>query len=371
MHQPGVVELADRLARRHVGAVIGTLDLARGHTVPPAERGRGFQGVEPLATEIVGRGRVRLPDGSQPGPDTLFEIGSITKTFTALALAVLAGSGTVSLRTPLGDLLPTGIAVPNRDGTTITLEHLARHTSGLPRSPIPFLSELRMGLRGQNPYDFDEAATLDSLSRVSLKHIPGHGHGGYSNLGGGLLGIALRRAAGRDSYFDLISATVLQPLQLTDTVVHPGAEQAQRLAQGYGLRRRPVEGWYLEGLAGAGALRSTAADMLRYLGAQLEPDRTPLAEAIRLTHQLWEPQRRMTIGLGWIRTKLSGGGEVWWHNGGTGGFRSFAGFSPELGRAAVVLVNDVRSPDRAGLQALSVLRRQPTHRGSGPSGPPA
>ena len=108
-------------------------------------------------------------------------------------------------------------------------------------------------------------------------------------------------------------------------------------------------------MAGAGALRSTAADLLRYLRAQLEPDRTPLAEAIRLTHSLWEPQRSMTIGLGWIRTKLPGG-DMWWHNSGTGGFRSFAAFSPELGHASVVLVNDRRSPDRAGVQALTSLR---------------
>jgi D-alanyl-D-alanine-carboxypeptidase/D-alanyl-D-alanine-endopeptidase len=334
VRQPTVVELADRLARRHVGVVLGTLDLASDRS------------------EIVGRGRVRLPDGTQPGPDTLFEIGSITKTFTSLALAVLVGSGTVSLGTPLRDLLPPGTAVPSRDGKEITLEHLARHTSGLPRSANPMLREIRAVLRGENPYDIDEFAALDSLRRVSLKHTPGKGHGRYSNVGAGLLGIALRRAAGASDYEEMIRATVLDPLQLSDTVVRPNADQAGRLAQGYGFRRRPVDPWYLdEGVAGAGALRSTATDMLRYLRAQLEPDRTPLAEAIRLTRRPWEPERRMTIGLGWIRTKLPGG-EMWWHNGGTGGFRSFAGFSPELGRASVVLVNDLRSPDRAGVTTV-------------------
>ena len=349
MRQQSVVELADRLQRRHVGAVLGTLDLASDRT------------------ESAGRGRVRLPDGSQPGPDTLFEIGSISKTFTSLALAVLVGSGAVSLGTPLRDLLPPGTMVPSRDGTEITLEHLARHTSGLPRSPLPVLRELRIAaLRGENPYDMDEAAVLESLKGVSLKHTPGRGHGGYSNLGGGLLGIALRRAAGVDSYYDLIWTTVLQPLELTDTMVRPTAGQVERLAQGHGLRRRPVDPWFLEGMAGAGALRSTAADVLRYLRAQLEPDRTPLAEAIRLTRQLWEPERRMTIGLGWVRTKLPGG-DLWWHNGGTGGFRSFAGFSPDRGEASVVLVNDVRSPDRIGVEALPSLRRRPTRRGRPPS----
>jgi D-alanyl-D-alanine-carboxypeptidase/D-alanyl-D-alanine-endopeptidase len=346
IRQPSLVALADRLGRRHVGAVLGRLDLASDRI------------------DMVGRGRVSLLDGASPGRDTLFEIGSITKTFTSLALAVLVRSGTVSLGMPLRELLPPGTAVPSRDNTEITLEHLARHTSGLPRSHLPLLHELKVVRRGGNPYDMDESSLLESLSRVSLKRTPGRGHGTYSNLGGALLGIALCRAAGAGDYEELVRATVLEPLRLSDTVVRPRADQAGRLAQGHGMRRRPVDPWYLEGMAGAGALRSTAADVLRYLEAQLEPDRTPLAEAIRLTRQLLEPERRTTIGLGWIRTELPGG-DMWWHNGGTGGFRSFAGFSPELGQASVVLVNDVRSPDRAGVQALPSLRRRPARRGSG------
>jgi CubicO group peptidase (beta-lactamase class C family) len=234
VRHPTVVDLADRLARRHVGVVLGTLDLASDRT------------------EIEGRGRVRRHDGSTPGPDTLFEIGSITKTFTSLALAVLVESGTVRLDTPVRDLLPAGTAVPSRDGTEITLEHLARHTSGLPRPPNSFVKDLWVaGIRGQNPYDVDEATVLDSLSRISsLRHTPGQGHGGYSNLSGGLLGIALRRATSARDYHEMIKATVLEPLELSDTVVRPTGQQAARLAEGHGVRWRPVESWYLEGLAG-------------------------------------------------------------------------------------------------------------------------
>jgi serine-type D-Ala-D-Ala carboxypeptidase/endopeptidase len=346
LRQPNLGRLADRLQRWHVGAVLGTLDLASNRT------------------NIVGRGRVQLPAGGPPGRDTLFEIGSITKTFTSLALAVLVESGTLTLRQPLRELLPPGTEVPSRDHTEITLEHLARHTSGLPRAPQPLLRELRTVWRGDNPYDMDEQTVLQSLSQIrSLRHTPGRGHGSYSNLGGGLLGIALRRAAGAADYDELVKATVLEPLGLSDTVVRPTGDQSERLACGYGIRRRQVDPWYLEGMAGAGALRSTAADLLRYLRAQLEPDTTPLAAAIRLTRQLWEPERRTTIGLGWIRTKLRGA-HLWWHNGGTGGFRSIACFSTELARASVVLVNDVRSPDRVGLAALHSGRRPPAQRGS-------
>src|SRR5918992_174885 len=120
----GINELADRLARRHVGVVLGTLDLASD------------------APEIEGRGQLRRHENSAPGPDTLFEIGSITKTFTPLALAVLVGSGAVSLRTPRRTLRPAGTAVPRRDHSEITVEHLARHTSGLPRSPNSFARDV-------------------------------------------------------------------------------------------------------------------------------------------------------------------------------------------------------------------------------------
>ena len=331
-------EIADRLARRHVGVVVGVLDLASGEQ------------------QVVTRGGTGRADGSAVTADTFFEIGSITKTFTALVLATMVESGRVRLDTPVRDLLPAGVTVPARDGAEITLEHLSRHTSGLPRSPQSFGRDLWIAvIRRGNPYTMDEESVLASLADTRLRHRPGDGHGAYSNLGVGLLGIALRRAAGASSYQELVSDAVLRPLGLTDTVVRLDPDQALRLAQGHGMRQRPVDAWYLDGLAGAGALRSTAPDLLRYLQAQAKPDSTPLAGAIRRTHRLREPARRHAFGLGWMRTELPTG-ELWWHNGGTGGFRSFAGFSPDRGRAAAVLVNDSRGPDRAGIDLMGLRR---------------
>ena len=120
---------------------------------------------------------------------------------------------------------------------------------------------------------------LDALAGQRLRRDPGTGRGRYSNFGAGLLGIALRRPPEPDSYADLAEQTVLRPLGLVDTVVDPSPEQSARLAQGHGLFGRPVADWYLEGLAGAGALRSTVPDLLSYLRAQLDPEPTPLAAA--------------------------------------------------------------------------------------------
>ncbi len=332
-------DAAERLARRHLGGVVGILDQTNG-------------GLDVAAWGSTGRA-----DDTPADAQTLFEIGSITKTVTALSLAVLVELGTVRLDTPLRTVLPEGTDVPRHGSTEITLEHLARHTSGLPRSPTPFIQDMWIALvQGGNPYeDLDEDAVLEALTGQRLRRAPGTGPAAYSNFGAGLLGIALRRVTGAGSYAELAEQTVLRPLGLSDTVVDPSPEQKVRLAQAHGLFGRPVADWYLEGLAGAGALRSTVPDLLSYLGAQLDPDSTPLAAAIRQTHALWQPDRRHTTGLGWMRTRLPGG-DLWWHDGGTGGFRSFAGFSLERRRAVAILVNEMRGPDRVAIDLMGLRR---------------
>ncbi len=319
------------LGRRHVGAVVGILDSAD---------------VQPV---ILGTGSLRAANGPAPDADTTFEIGSITKTFTALALAQAVVTGRLSLHTPVRDILPAGTAVPSREGVEITVEHLARHTSGLPRSPqrLGLRAIWAVGVRGEDPYaPISTPVLLEQLSRTRLRRTPGKGGIRYSNFGAAVLGVALTRVYGKASYHEMIEDVVLHPFGLTATT----AEGATG-AEGHAFRRRPAPNWHLDGLAGAGALRSTARDLLSYLRAQLQPDRTPLAEAVRLTHVLLKPTARMTVGLGWIRTP-SRAGPVFWHNGGTGGFRSFAGFLPDHGCAAVVLVNDQRSPDRVAMRLL-------------------
>ena len=140
-------EIADRLARRHVGVVVGVLDLASGEQ------------------QVLTRGGTGRADGSAVTANTFFEIGSITKTFTALVLATMVESGRVRLDTPVRDLLPAGVTVPARDGAEITLEHLARHTSGLPRSPQSFARDLWIAVIQQaNPYTMDEESVLAGLA---------------------------------------------------------------------------------------------------------------------------------------------------------------------------------------------------------------
>ena len=103
----------------------------------------------------------------------------------------------------------------------------------------------------------------------------------------------------------------------------------------------------------AGSLRSNVRDMLRFLAACLEPPADGPGRALALAH---EPHtragRRLEIGLGWIIVSRPKHPRVVWHNGGTWGFRSFAGFAPERRSAAVVLSNAARSVDRLGFRLI-------------------
>jgi CubicO group peptidase (beta-lactamase class C family) len=345
---------ADSAARRHVGIVVGVVDARSGETV------------------VAGRGSAERPDGRPVSGSTLFEIGSVTKTFTALLLADAVVRDEVHLDTPLREIVPAGVRVPSRDGVDVTLEDLATHRSGLPHSPMGWAPVLRSGLlTHDDPYAGVTVPGLyDALERARLRRTPGTGRPRYSNFAMAVLGQALADHLGHPDYAALVRARVCEPLGLRDTVVVPGAHQEERLARGHGRRNRPIEPWYLLGLAGAGALRSTADDLLGYLRAQLRPDSTPLADALVLTQQ--ERHRSRLAGgmaLAWMR--WSGpSGPLLFHGGATGGFRTSTAFAPGAALGVVALSNSTRSPDRAAIGLLRDLLRAGSTRSGHLPGPP-
>jgi serine-type D-Ala-D-Ala carboxypeptidase/endopeptidase len=278
----------------------------------------------------------------------VFEIGSITKVFTSLVLADMVERGEVTLDTPVRQLLPGTVKVPERNGKQITLLDLSMQVSGLPRMPNNF----RPGDLA-NPYaDYDAAKLYEFLSGYALTRDIGEKYE-YSNLGVGLLGHALARKAGM-SYEALVRARVLAPLGMKDTSVTLSADQKKRLAAGHNAALAPVKNWDLDAIAGAGALRSTANDMLKFLAANLELTDTPLKAAMR--RMRWE--RRPTgmdgvdILMAW-HTLAREGREMVWHNGGTGGYHSFAGFDPVKKTAVVVLCNTSYDIDDIGRHILN------------------
>ena len=303
--------------------------------------------VGPGGRRIVAHGQLATDDGTDVDGDTVFEIGSITKVFTAILLADLAEEGDLELETPVQRLLGPDVTVPTRSGAEITLLHLTTHSSGLPRMPDNF----RPADAG-NPYaDYTVAQLYEFLSSHELQRDIG-AEVEYSNLGTGLLGHALARSQETD-YESLVSGRLLEPLGMSDTSITLSPSQQERLAVGHSVQLRPVANWDLPTLAGAGALRSTVNDMLTFVEANLGLRESPLLDEMSVAHAARRdfPAPGMRIGLGWV-IRSGHGRELHWHNGGTGGYRSFLGFDLESQTGVVVLSNSGDSVDDLGFHLL-------------------
>lgn len=280
------------------------------------------------------------------GEKTVFEIGSITKAFTAILLAEMAARGEVSLSDSLSDYLPEGVTAPSR-GREITLVDLATHRSGLPRLPGN-LSPADV----VNPYaDYTVEQMYAFLSAYELPWDVGSEYE-YSNLGAGLLGHVLARTADA-GYEDLVRERILKPLGMRMTGIALDGEMRQWMAAGHDQRGNVVPLWDLPALAGAGALRSNMLDMLAFLDANLGPPSSGLERAMRLSHEARESAGpEMSIGLGWHILNV-GEQKIVWHNGGTAGFRTFIGFDPDARLGAVVLTNSAHGADDIGFHLLN------------------
>ena len=309
-----------------VGFVIGVLD-------------QGSTTILPYGETVRGSGRA--PDG-----DTFYEIGSITKVFTSLLLADAVGRDEVALTQEIQTLLPPEAKVPVR-GTAIQLVHLATHTSGLPGLPANFApADIT------NPYaDYTVQELHDSFASLKLARAPGTYE--YSNYGMGLLGHLLVRRTGAADYESLLRQRVLEPLSLRATTVTLNEDQRRRLAAPYAAGLGPAKNWDLPTLAGAGALRSTAADMLRFAAVALADDEErPLAAAFELSMEKRQAiGDGLGIGLGW---HFAGDGVTRWHDGGTGGYRSWFAVIPGRDLAVVVLANT--ADERIGRFGENVTR---------------
>ncbi|HEY2485894.1 MAG TPA: serine hydrolase domain-containing protein [Candidatus Binataceae bacterium] len=292
-----------------------------------------------VAIGVVRGGTRRVFAYGAARTDSIFEIGSITKTFTGLAMAQLIAQGKIRLDEPVRELLPSG-AVAKPPGAEITLLDLITQHSGLPRMPDNFNPA-----DPSNPYRDYRPANLYQFVAQHGVAKPADAAFLYSNLGVGLLGQALADRAAMP-YANLLNEEVTGPLRLRDTVVSLSPEQQQHFIQGHDPDHNPSHAWDFDALAGAGAIRSTAADMLTYLEANLHPEKQPqnasangrtLPVALAQSHELRaEAGPGMQIAFAWLYESATG---TYWHNGATGGYSSYAFFNPSCDCAAVVLMN--------------------------------
>jgi D-alanyl-D-alanine-carboxypeptidase/D-alanyl-D-alanine-endopeptidase len=290
--------------------------------------------IGPEGRRVVAYGQLEKGDPRPLNGDTVFEIGSATKVFTSLLLADMVQRGEVALDDPVAKYLPASVKMPERNGRQITLVDLATHTSGLPRLPTNFTPK-----NMSNPYaDYTVEQLYQFLSSYQLTRDIGSQYE-YSNLGGGLLGHVLALRAGM-SYEALVRSRICDPLGMKDTRITLTPEMKARLAVGHNQALEPVENWDLPTLAGAGALRSTANDMLTFLAANLGYTKSSLAPAMAAMLKVRRPTGMpgLEIALGW-HVRTIDGKEIVWHNGGTGGYRSFMGFDPVARTGVVALSN--------------------------------
>jgi serine-type D-Ala-D-Ala carboxypeptidase/endopeptidase len=290
--------------------------------------------IEPTGRRIVSYGNFDRKEKRAVTGDTLFEIGSVTKVFTALLLADAVQRGEVALTDPVAQYLPPNTKVPERGGKKITLQDLATHTSALPRLPSNFTPK-----DPANPYaDFTVAQLYEFLAGYELPRDIGAEYE-YSNLGAGLLGHALARRAGMD-YETLVRTRILTPLAMKSTAITLSDALKKRLAPGHDAQLERVPNWDLPTLAGAGALRSTANDLLNFVAAHLRITPSPLAPAITAMLAVRRPiSSGQQVALGWHIAQGPEGREIVWHNGGTGGYRSYIGFDAKNRTGVVVLAN--------------------------------
>ena len=292
--------------------------------------------VEPGARRVIAYGNLANGDPRALDGDTIFEIGSITKVFTSLLLADMVNRKEVTLDDPASKYLPENVGMPERSGKSITLLDLATHRSGLPPNPG------NLKLNPRNPYaaDYSVSDLYQFLSGYTLPRDPGSEFE-YSNLGAGLLGHLLANRAGMD-YESLVGTRITQPLGMPDTGITLSSSMEQRMATGHNAMLAPVGNSELPTLAGAGALRSSARDMLTFLEALLGYTESPLAPAMKASLEARRTAGKANIGLGWL-LNAAGGKEIAMHDGGTGGFRSFIGFDAKARIGVVVLSNGTRS----------------------------
>jgi len=293
-------------------------------------------------------GETSQGDNTLPDKETLFEIGSISKTFTAALLANSVLLDSIKLDDPITKYLPDSVA-QNEQLAGITFQNLATHTSGLPRLPSNLLPTEPL-----DPYkDYDRTALFSYLKNYEQHNKPDSLYE-YSNLGYGIIGELLAYKY-NSSYSELIEKTVCAPLQLENTTALPSGDQLQHFIPTYNNKGQLTPHWHFQALSGAGSLKATITDLLKYAESNLNIPRTPLGKALELTHKpSWLLSETQDLGLSW-NINIEDFQEIFWHNGATFGSSSFLAFVPGKKTAVVILANAGQSVDDIGFSIIKAL----------------
>lgn len=314
--------------------------------------------------DLTGFGSQSLDTDSIPNQKTVFEIGSVSKVFTATLLAQIARESKLSLKHRITDFgyLPRKVKPDKKE---ITLEQLVTHTSGLPKMSLDIYNPTHLWsvVSGGNPYAwYTEDKMYKIFKQVSLKNPAEEIR--YSNIGYGLLGLLLQNYA-NTSYQNLVQERISKPLNLQDTTVEMDDNQTARLASGYQgffklgklyLAQKAKPWDFAPGMQAAGSLHSTGQDMLRFLTANMHDSEQSLTKVLKKNHQTLKNIDDDRIGMGWFIKEIPDAKqEVIFHDGITGGYAAFIAMTSDYRFGVVVLSNTSRSVSNIGHAVLEEL----------------
>ena len=332
--QEEINSLADKYV--NVGAMVGVIDLEQNKSIYSFGR-KSFDSPEP------------------PDANSIFEIGSITKTFTAILAADMFAKGLIDNQIVDHYLPADKVKMPSRDGAEITFTHLLRHTSGIPEKPF-------VRIRGKTfyilvptfplPEGFDivdayAAYTTEDIyeyltSYCTLEFKPGT-RWEYSNTGYGLLGHTLGLIDGT-SYESILERNVFDVLGMDDSSLFLTEQQLINVASGHGKEgKHKVPFWTAQDIfQGCGMIKSSLNDMFKYLEANMGLVQSPLRDAMKRTHrrtpELYTGPYGFT-GWQWYILELEDGQEIIWSGGAKSGQRTFIAFNPSIQTGAIILLN--------------------------------
>ncbi|MGD0519369.1 MAG: serine hydrolase domain-containing protein, partial [Thermoguttaceae bacterium] len=314
--------------------------------------------VDEHGSSIISYGKLDNGTDQEVNGDTLFEIASVTKTFTALLLQDMIERGEMKLDDPVAKYLPKSVTIPSRNGKEITLLQLATHRSGLPRFPD---NGLLTPLGDVNSADYTVEMLYDFLSGYKLTRDPGAKFD-YSDLAMGLLGHVIALKAGTD-YESLVVDRICRPLEMDSTRITLTPELKSRFATGHNQLGYVASNLDCGVLMAAGGLRSTVNDMLKYVSANLGLTRSTLTPLMEKTHAIHFQSDTPcgyvstggSIGLAWFVLSDPQGSEIVRHGGASCGYKTFVGFDLTRRRGVVVLSN---SQDSFGIEPLGMLLLQ-------------
>jgi len=269
--------------------------------------------------------------------DQVFEIGSISKVFTSSLLAYEVAVNGLDPKTSVRKYLDFEL----KEGVDVTFEQLANHTSGLPRIPGGFIWNVIFN--SDNPYqNFNDKKLRDYLAEdVEMDAEPGTKHS-YSNLGAGFLGYALEQVSDK-SYEELLNEQIFLPLEMSRTSLIR-IQLEDNLVSGVHHRGGEAANWDLASLVAAGGIYSTAEDMAKFAEAQIDTSNQVYSYQQEITYTINDTR---DIALGWFIISRDNGQRIYWHNGGTGGYRSSMTLNPDNGTAVIVLSNISAGHSRA------------------------